>query len=172
MDFKRLRVNHYIRAREVRVIDENGKQLGIMPTYVALKKAQELGMDLVEVAPHTNPPVCKIMDYSKFKYLQEKREKEIRKHKRMAEMKEIHMRPSISDHDLQTKLEHVKEFLNHGHRTKIVIRFMGREREFIQENSQKLVEKIRQELYEVGTLEMPHIDENKVVLMVQPKKRP
>ena len=100
MDFRRIRINEQIRAREVRLIDESGRQMGVMPMHQALRQAQEIGMDLVEISPQATPPVCKIMDFSKFKYQQEKRDRELRRNQRLTEMKEIYIRPAISEHDL------------------------------------------------------------------------
>lgn len=171
MDLRRYRVNQYIRAREVRVVDENGQQIGIMPLQQALQKAQQVGLDLVEIAPQANPPVCKIIDFSKFKYQQEKKEKELRKAQRISEVKEIYIKPTISDHDLQTKLNHIKEFLQHSHPTKITITYVGRIAEFFDQTSDQLVEKIKNELQEFGIISNIKKDKNKVLLIVEPKKK-
>lgn len=171
MDFRKIRINQNIRAKEVRVVDENGKYLGVMPVSDALKKAQEFGLDLIEISPQNNPPVCKIMDFSKFKYLTEKKEKEQRKSQRAHNLKEIYIRPVISDHDLQTKMNHVVEFLQHGYGTRIIIRFMGREQEFMKETSQKLIEKINSAIVNYGVIEKNIVDNNKITLLVIPKKK-
>jgi len=171
MDFRRYRVNQYIRAKEVRVVDENGQQLGIMSLQEALQKAQQLGLDLVEIAPQANPPVCKIIDFSKFKYQQEKKEKELRKAKRLSEIKEIYIKPTISEHDLQIKLNHIKEFLENSHPTKVMITYLGRIAEFFDETSQKLVDKITNELKDFGIVSNVKKDKNKVLLMIEPKKK-
>jgi len=171
MDFRRYRVNQYIRAKEVRVVDENGQQLGIMSLQEALQKAQQLGLDLVEIAPQANPPVCKIIDFSKFKYQQEKKEKELRKAKRLSEIKEIYIKPTISEHDLQIKLNHIKEFLEHSHPTKVTITYLGRITEFFDETSQKLVDRITNELKDFGIVSNVKKDKNKVLLMIEPKKK-
>jgi translation initiation factor IF-3 len=142
-----------------------------MSSQDALKKAQEQGLDLIEISPTSNPPVCKIMDFSKFKYLTEKKEKEQRKSQRTHELKEIYIRPVISDHDLQVKLNHINEFFKHGYGTKIIIRFMGREQEFMEENSAKLLEKINLGISENGVIEKKLVDKNKITLLVFPKKR-
>lgn len=171
MDFRRIRINSNIRGvKEVRVIDEKGQQLGVMPIQAAFQKAQELGTDIIEVAPTATPPVCRIMDFSKFKYLQEKKEKEHRKHQRMGELKEIYIRSSIFEHDLQTKLNHIKEFLQHSHATRIIITFMGREIEFMETNAKRLVEKITSELSAYGNIDRSMREKNKVVILVTPKK--
>ncbi len=171
MDLRKYRINQYIRAKEVRVIDENGQQIGIMPLQQALQKAQQVGLDLVEVAPQANPPVCKIIDFSKFKYQQEKKEKELRKAQRVSEIKEMYIKPTISQHDLKIKLEHIKEFLQHSHPTKITITYLGRIAEFFDQTSQQLVDKITNELKEFGVVSNIKKDKNKILLVVEPKKK-
>ncbi|MFN3551364.1 MAG: translation initiation factor IF-3 [Endomicrobiia bacterium] len=171
MDLRKYRINQYIRAKEVRVVDENGQQIGIMPIQQALQKAQQAGLDLVEIAPQANPPVCKIIDFSKFKYQQEKKEKELRKAQRSSEIKEMYIKPTISEHDLQIKLDHIKEFLQHSHPTKITITYLGRISEFFEETSQKIVDKITNELKEFGVISNIKKDKNKIVLIVEPKKK-
>ncbi len=122
-----LRINEQIRVREVRVIDDEGKQRGVLPTPKALELAQEVGADLVEVAPQANPPVCKILDYGKFKFEQEKKLKESNKRQKQLKLKEIRMQPKIEKHDLDFKTDHVKSFLEEGNKVKVTIRFRGRE---------------------------------------------
>lgn len=126
-DNKNLRINDQIRVREVRVIDENGEQKGVLPTAEALRQARELGLDLVEIAPQSNPPVCKILDYGKFKFEQEKKLKDNRKHQKIVKIKEVRMQPKIDDHDLDFKSKHVRGFLQEGNKVKVTIRFRGRE---------------------------------------------
>jgi len=171
MDFRRIRINEQIRAREVRLIDENGGQMGVVQTQQALRQAQEINMDLVEISPQANPPVCKIMDFSKFKYQQEKRDKELRRNQRLTEMKEIYIRPSISEHDLFIKLNHVREFLTHGHVTKIVIRFRGREMEFFRTKLDALLAKIDAAIQDVGNRDRPNRERNSAIMVVTPKRR-
>jgi len=171
MDFRRYRINQYIRAKEVRVVDEKGQQLGVMPIQQALKQAQQLGLDLVEIAPEANPPVCKIIDFSKFKYQQEKKEKELRKSKRVTEMKEIYIKPTIADHDLQIKLNHIKEFLQKNHPTKILITYFGRTIEFLNQTSEQLIDKIKNELQEYGNFSNIKKDKNRILIIVEPKKK-
>jgi len=120
-------VNERIRAREVRVVDDDGNQLGIMPPYEALKVARERGLDLVEVSPTANPPVCRIINYGKYLYQLSKRQHEARKHQRSIEMKEVKFRPRTSEHDFQTKRTHIVEFLQAGNKVKATIMFRGRE---------------------------------------------
>jgi translation initiation factor IF-3 len=124
---KELRINKMIRVREVRLIDDEGEQQGIIPTIEALNLARERGLDLVEVAPNSNPPVCKILDYGKYKFELEKKNRESKKRQKLVKMKEIRMQPKIEDHDLQFKTKHIREFLDEGNKVKVTIRFRGRE---------------------------------------------
>ncbi|HOX13876.1 MAG TPA: translation initiation factor IF-3 [Spirochaetia bacterium] len=126
-DNKNLRINEQIRVREVRLIDDKGEQRGIVATLEALKIAREAGVDLVEVAPQSSPPVCKLLDYGKFKFEQEKKIKESRKNQKIVKIKEVRMQPKIDDHDLEFKSKHVREFLEEGNKVKVTIRFRGRE---------------------------------------------
>jgi len=124
---KNLRINKNIRVREVRLIDDEGGQKGIVPTEEALKIAGEAGLDLVEVSPNANPPVCKLLDYGKFKFEQEKKSKESKKKQKAVRLKEIRMQPKIDKHDLQFKTKHIDEFLKEGNKVKVTVRFRGRE---------------------------------------------
>ena len=124
---KELRINNRIQVREVRLIDHQGNQRGIIQTAEALDLAREADMDLVEVSPNANPPVCKLLDYGKYKFEQEKRLKEARKKTKTIKLKEIRMQPRIEKHDLQFKTKHIKEFLAEGFKVKVTIRFRGRE---------------------------------------------
>ena len=127
MAAKDLRINKQIRVREVRVIDHEDKQLGVMPTPQAIELAQEIGADLVEVAPQANPPVCKILDYGKYKFELEKKRKEAKKKQKQLKLKEIRMQPKIEKHDLEFKTKHVSDFLEEGNKVKVTVRFRGRE---------------------------------------------
>lgn len=122
-----LRVNEMIRVREVRLIDDEGNQKGIVPTMEALKMAKEKDLDLVEVSPNANPPVCKILDFGKYRFEQEKKLRESKKNQKVLKLKEIRMQPKIGSGDLDTKAKHVQEFLNEGCKVKVTIRFRGRE---------------------------------------------
>lgn len=124
---KELRTNEAIRVREVRLIDEDGGQKGIVPTVEALKMAQDRGVDLVEVAPQARPPVCKLLDYGKYKFELEKRNRESKRKQKQLKLKEIRMQPKIEEHDLQFKTKHIQEFLDEGSKVKVTIRFRGRE---------------------------------------------
>jgi len=117
-----------IRAREVRIIDEDKKQVGILPIEEALELASERGLDLVEIAPQADPPVCRVMDYGKFLYEQHKKAQEAKKHQKTIQVKEIKFRPKISIHDYTFKIKHVKRFLTEGHKVKITVMLRGREK--------------------------------------------
>jgi translation initiation factor IF-3 len=122
-----LRINEEIRAKEIRVVSMAGEQLGIMLVRDALRTAQEKELDLVEVAPNAKPPVCRIMDYGKYRYEQSKREREARKKQKVIEIKEIRMTPKIESHDFQVKIKAAQKFLGDGDKVKAIIRFRGRE---------------------------------------------
>jgi len=126
-DNKGLRINEQIRVREIRLIDDEGEQRGIVPTKEALIMAKERGLDLVEVAPTANPPVCKILDFGKYRFEQEKKLRDSKKNQKTLKLKEIRMQPKIGAGDLDTKAKHVQEFLDEGNKVKITIRFRGRE---------------------------------------------
>lgn len=124
---KNLRVNERIRVPEVRVIDENGEQVGVMRTRDAQNLARQRNLDLVEVAPNSQPPVCRLLDYGKFRYEQTKKEREARKTQKVITVKEIRLEPKIADHDLQTKARQARSFLEEGDKVKVTVRFRGRE---------------------------------------------
>lgn len=124
---KDLRINDQIRVREVRLISDDGAQQGIMPTVEALRLASEQSLDLVEVAPTASPPVCKILDYGKYKFENEKKVRDSKRKQKLLKLKEIRMQPKIDDHDLDFKSKHVREFLGEGNKVKVTIRFRGRE---------------------------------------------
>ncbi len=127
MASKELRINNRIRISEVRLIDEKGDQLGVVPIVEAMRRANEVGLDLVEVSPNAQPPVCKLLDYGKYKFEMEKKGKESKKKQKAVRLKEIRMQPKIDIHDLQFKTKHIKEFLEDGNKVKVTIRFRGRE---------------------------------------------
>jgi len=136
-------VNDQIRARQVRVIDDEGAQLGIMTPRDAMREAESRGFDLVEVAPKATPPVCRIMDYGKYRYEQKRRARESRKHQHTVSIKEIKYRPKIDKHDFEFKTNHVREFLSEGNKVRVTIMFRGREvahQEFGREIIQRVVE--------------------------------
>ncbi len=122
-----IRVNHRIRVPEVRVVMDDGTMLGVLSTQEALRKAEERGLDLVEVNPKSNPPVCKILDYGKFKYEEKKRQSEAKKKQTIVELKEVKLRPKTDDHDLNFKLRAARRFIESGNKVKFTVRFRGRE---------------------------------------------
>jgi translation initiation factor IF-3 len=138
-----------IHAREIRVVDDEKKQVGILPVPEALNLARQKGLDLVEIAPEANPPVCRIMDYGKFLYEEHKREHEAKKHQKHIQLKEIKFRPKISIHDYDFKMKHVKDFLAEGNKVKITIMIRGRERSK-PELAQQLMNRILEDSREYG----------------------
>ena len=164
------RVNDRIRAREIRVIDEEGNQLGVMPPFEALRKARELGLDLVEISPTATPPVCKIMDYGRFLYQQNKRDHEARRHQKRSQLKEVKFRPSTAEHDYQVRLNRIIEFLGEGHKVKAMIFHRGREMAH-QEVSRAKMERLLEEVAEHAQVEIgPRMEANILVALLAPKK--
>ncbi len=154
----------------VRVIDFEGKQLGVLPIAEALAEAVKVGMDLVEVAPNSNPPVCRIMDYGKFRYQQSKKMQVARKSAATVQIKEIRMRPKIDEHDREIKIRKIKEFLEDGDKVKISMLFRGREIAYTGIGL-KIMESVRDELEGVATVEQhPRIEGRSMVMVVSPKK--
>jgi len=158
-------VNHLIRAREVRVIGPDGEQVGIMTSYDAIKTASETGLDLVEVAPNSVPPVCRIMDFGKYKYEQSKKEHATKLHQRGLHLKEIKLRLSTGVHDLDVKIRHAKSFLEEGHKVKMAIMFRGRERAYQQRGWEHMAH-IQKQLQPVGQPEYPPKMEGNCLAMV------
>jgi len=151
---KDVRVNTRIRAREVRLIGAEGQQIGIVPLSQALALAEEAGLDLVEVGPLAVPPVCRIMDYGKFKYQRKKRQAEARKQQTAVQLKEVKIRYKTDEHDLQVKVRQAREFLQDGHKVKFVMFFKGREIQFAG-MGQQVMEKVAADLMDAGMLERP-----------------
>lgn len=166
---KELRINERIRARECRLIAEDGAQLGVVNVREALSMARERGLDLIEVAPTAAPPVCKIMDYGKYKYDQGKREREARKKQHVSEMKGIKMRPGIDEHDFQFKLRHVQKFLQDGDKVKITVIFRSREITH-PEIARRSLERIVEEVSEIGVVEKtPGMEGRTMTMILTPK---
>jgi translation initiation factor IF-3 len=164
-------VNERVRAPQVRVIGPDGEQIGVLNVQDALSRAQESGYDLVEVAPSAEPPVCKIMDYGKFKYEQSVRAKEARKKQASVSVKEIKFRPKIGVHDYETKKGHVVRFLNGGHRVKVTVMFRGREMAHTQLGS-KILDRLSEDLQEIATVETTaRLDGRNMTMMFAPIKR-
>ncbi|MCH9616868.1 MAG: Translation initiation factor IF-3 [Chlamydiia bacterium] len=145
-----MKTNRDIKSLRVRVISEQGKQMGIYLTSEAVKKAEELGLDLVEISPKADPPVCKIIDYGKFCYQQTKRDKDQRKGSVQGKVKEVKFKPNIDTHDLQVKIKRAKEFLEKGFKVKFTCMFRGREIVFV-ENGRKVMNLIIEQLNEIAT---------------------
>ena len=162
---KELRINSRIRVREVRVVGEAGEQLGVLATPEALKRAEEAGLDLVEVAPTAVPPVCRIMDYSKYKYEQEKREKEARKKQKIIHLKEIRLSPKIGEHDYLFKLLNLEDFLKRGDKVKITMMFKGREMAHV-DLGRKILDRLASDISQVGEIEEPARQEGRFINMV------
>jgi translation initiation factor IF-3 len=155
----------------VRVIGDEGQQLGIMPPYEALRQARELGLDLVEIAPTAQPPVCRIMDYGKYLYQQSKRAHEAKKHQRSIVVKEIKFRPNVDEHDYQTKRNHAIRFLNEGDKVKAMVQFRGREMSH-QELGRSVLQRLIKELEAVGTVEnRPRMEGNLFTAILAPNKK-
>lgn len=162
-------MNREIRVREVRVIGPEGEQLGILPTPDALKKSQELGFDLVEVAPTSQPPVCRIMDFGKYKYELQKKEHQSRRHQKSTQVKEIKLRPRTDKHDLEIKIRQIKDFLAEGNKTKVTVTFRGREMAN-QEMGRTMMNTVVQQLTEVATIEYsPRMEGRSLIMIVAPK---
>ncbi|KXG77649.1 Translation initiation factor IF-3 [Fervidicola ferrireducens] len=167
---KELEVNYEIKAREVRVIDVDGKQLGIMPLKEALKLAQERQLDLVKVAPQAKPPVCKIMDYGKYKYEQSKKEKEARKNQKVISVKEIRMSPNIEEHDFQVRVKSALRFLDDGNKVKVTVRFRGREITHTQ-LGEDVLKRLAESVKEKAIVEKPPVIEGRnMVMILSPKQ--
>ncbi|HEX73331.1 MAG TPA: translation initiation factor IF-3 [Candidatus Hydrogenedentes bacterium] len=170
---EQVRINHQIRARQVRVIDEESKQLGIMSPRDAVREAEERGLDLVEVAPKAVPPVCRIMDYGKYRYEQKRRARESRKHQHTVTVKEIKYRPKIDKHDFDYKTNHVREFLREGNKVKVTIMFRGREMahpEFGQEILRKVVEATKDLCAEEYNIDSLALEGRNMSLVLTPAK--
>ena len=164
-----LRINERIRVREVRLISADGKQAGVVSTPDALKMAVEAGLDLVEVAPLASPPVCRILDYTKYRYEQEKQERENKQHQRHAHLKELRFRPQIDDHDYQTKLRSLMKFLKRGDKVKVTIVFRGREMAH-QEFGHRLLDRLKTDIADIALVERAPMQEGRFVFMtVAPK---
>ena len=166
-----MRFNNRIRAREIRLIDEQGAQVGIVALRDAIQMAEERGFDLVEVAPNAVPPVCRIMDYGKFRYEQSKKEREARKHQKQVELKEVRLKPKTDDHDIDVKAKQARKFLLGGDKVKFTLRFRGREVAH-QELGMKILERLQQDTVEFAVVEQHAKREGRQLLMVlSPKKK-
>jgi translation initiation factor IF-3 len=164
-------LNDRIRSPQVRLVGPDGDQIGVVATQEAVRRARELDLDLVEVAPQANPPVCRIMDYGKFKYERDIRQKEARKKQARTELKEIKFRPKIDAHDYGTKKGHVERFLRGGHKVKVTIMFRGREMTHT-ELGRKILDRLVGDLGEMVTVEsMPKQEGRNMIMVISPNKR-
>lgn len=167
---RELRVNEEIRVKEVRVVSSDGEQLGIMPIREALLLAQERNLDLVEVAPNAQPPVCRLMDYGKFRYEQSKREREARKKQKAVTVKELRISPKIDDHDLEVKARSAEKFLKDGDKVKVTVRFRGRE--IVHKDlARARLEELANRLAALGAIERPPRMEGRSMVMVMTPKQ-
>jgi translation initiation factor IF-3 len=162
-------VNQDINAESIRVVGDDGEMLGVMSVDQALAKAEEIGLDLVEISPNSDPPVCKILDYGKFKYQAQKKANEARKKQKIIEVKEIKMRPSIERHDYDVKMRAINKFLDEGDKVKVTIRFRGRE--FLhQELGMQMLQRVRDEIEEKAKVEaVPKMEGRQMVMVVAPR---
>ena len=163
-------INEQIRDREVRVVSADGEQLGVMSSRDAMKLAREAELDLVKIAPKAQPPVCKIIDYGKYKYEQSRREKEAKKKQKTVEVKEVRMSPNIDANDLNTKVNNAKKFILKGNKVKVTLRFRGREMAHVQ-NSRHILDDFAKELEEIATVEKAPKLEGRNMSMVLTEKR-
>ena len=165
-----LMINEQIRDREVRLIGADGSQLGIMPSREAMRLAEEAGLDLVKIPPTAKPPVCKIVDYGKFKYEQVRKEKEARKKQRIIEIKEIRLSPNIDTNDLNTKINAARKFLTKGDKVKVTLRFRGREMAHMN-NSKHILDDFAGSLSDIAVMEKAPKVEGRSMTMFLTEKR-
>ena len=154
-----------IRISEVRVVDEDGSQLGVLPTLEAKRIAEEKSLDLVEISPNSRPPVCKIMDFGKFKYEQSKKSRESRKKQHVTQLKEIKIRPKIEEHDLQFKLRNAEKFLLSKDKVKFTVIFRGREMEHL-DKGHDLLRRVTERFSEIATVEKEPIRTGRIISMI------
>ena len=163
------RINAQINVPSVRVVGEDGEMIGVLPLREALSRAAEVGLDLVEISPNAEPPVCKILDFGKYKYEIQKKKNEARKKQKVIEVKEIKLRPNIDEHDYEVKMRSVHRFLDEGDKVKVTMRFRGREMVH-QEIGLKVLERVRDELEERAKVEqMPRLEGRQMIMVLAPK---
>ena len=163
-------LNEQIRDKEVRLIGENGEQLGIMSSRDALKLAREAELDLVKIAPNAQPPVCKIIDYGKYRYEQARREKEAKKKQKVIEVKEVRLSPNIDDNDLNTKISAARKFIQKGNRVKVTLRFRGREMSHMAQ-SKHILDEFAEKLADVSVIEKQAKVEGRSLTLILSEKR-
>ncbi|MBI4547387.1 MAG: translation initiation factor IF-3 [Ignavibacteriae bacterium] len=160
----RVRVNEEIRVPKVRVIDEKG-QVGIMSSHQAIKLARERGLDLIEIVPNANPPVCKIMDYGKYKYEQTKKDKLQRKHQHITQVKELRFHPNTDEHDFDFKVRHARRFLEEGHKVKATVMFKGREITYV-EQGEDVLRRLTEQLSDLAKIDQASKLEGRSMVMI------
>jgi len=161
-------VNHRITAPEIRLIGAEGENLGVVTPARGVQLAEEVGLDLVEISPNARPPVCKIMDFGKFKYEQQKRESEARKKQKTIEVKEVKFRPNTDTHDYNVKMRNVVRFLENGDKVKVTLRFRGREMAH-QNLGRELLERVAEDIKDIGKVEnMPKMEGRQMIMMIGP----
>lgn len=163
-------LNEQIRDKEVRLIGENGEQLGIMSSKDALKLAKEAELDLVKIAPNAQPPVCKIIDYGKYRYEQARREKEAKKKQKVIEVKEVRLSPNIDENDINTKINAARKFIQKGDRVKVTLRFRGREMSHMAQ-SKHILDEFAEKLADVAVVEKPAKVEGRSLTLILSEKR-
>ena len=163
-------INEQIRCKEVRVIGEEGQQLGVMPPKEAMKLAKEANVDLVKIAPSANPPVCKLVNYGKYRYELARKEKEAKKKQKTVEVKEVRLSPNIETNDLNTKVNNAKKFISKGNKVKVTLRFRGREMAHVQQ-SKHILDDFAQMLGDIAVIEKPAKMEGRSMSMVLTEKR-
>ena len=163
-------MNEQIRDREIRLIGENGEQLGIMSAREAMKRAQEAELDLVKIAPTAKPPVCKIIDYGKYRYEMARKEKEAKKKQKIIEVKEVRLSPNIDSNDLSTKINAARKFIQKGNKVKITLRFRGREMAHMNA-SRHILDDFAKELADIAVVEKPSKVEGRSIVMFLTEKR-
>jgi translation initiation factor IF-3 len=162
-------VNDQINVREVRLIDQDGENVGVVSTADARQRADNVGLDLVEISPTSNPPVCKILDYGRYKYELQKRQNEARKKQKTTELKEIKMRPNIDDHDYNVKMRSIRKFLGEGDKVKVTMRFRGREMAH-QQIGLRLLERVRDEVADEAKVEAnPKMEGRQMIMVIAPR---
>ena len=165
----RPRVNHQINVPQVRLVREDGTMVGVVTTREAINMAADAGLDLVEVSPNATPPVCKILDFGKFKYEEQKRKNEARKKQKVIEVKEIKLRPGIDTHDYDVKMRSIHRFLEEGDKVKVTMRFRGREMAH-QELGAKVLDKVRSDLEAIAKVESaPKMEGRQMIMVISPK---
>jgi len=163
------RVNEDIRVPQVRLIDQDGEMIGVMTAREAIQRAYSVGLDLLEISPNAEPPVCKILDFGKFKYEQQKKKNEAKKRQKVIEIKEIKVRPNIDENDYQVKLRAMKTFIDEGDKVKVTLRFRGREMAH-QDIGVKVLERIRADMDVATKVEqMPKTENRQMVMVLTPK---